>query len=146
MAQACYPFFLAGSWGVVEVILFFLLFGVPTEPCLSCVRLRCGWGGGSSCATTFGHCFWSCLVRDVAHGPSPRSSCASTLERSLVLLFRFAFWGGALGQVLPQFLCKQESGGSCGTVDPLCIMFYLVVYAHTHTHTHTHTYIYIYIL
>ena len=62
--------------------------------------------------------FWNCLGRDVAHGPPPHSSCASTLERSLVLLFRFAFWGGALGQVLPQFLCKQESVGSCGTLGP----------------------------
>ena len=35
--------------------------------------------------------FWNCLGGDVAHGASPHSSCASTLERSMVLLLRFAF-------------------------------------------------------
>ena len=45
-AQACYPSFLGGSWGVFEVILFFLLFGGA----LSTLRALCsdvlwlGWG------------------------------------------------------------------------------------------------------
>ena len=63
--------------------------------------------------------FWNCSGGDAAHGTYPYSSCASTLGRSFVLLFRFAFLGGALGQVLPQFLCKRRFDGSCGRAPPL---------------------------
>ena len=99
--------------------MFFCFWGCPLN--LAYLVLGCAGGGvgGVLVQPPSGIVFWKCLGGDVAHGTSPHSSCATTLERSLVLLCRFAFLQGALGQVLPQFLCKQESVGSCGRLDPL---------------------------
>ena len=77
--------------------------------------------GGVLVQRPSGIVFWNCLGRDVDRGPSPHSSCASTLERSFVMLFRLSFLGATLGQVLPQFLCEARCSGSCGRPGPLFI-------------------------
>ena len=96
MAQACYPFFLAGSWGVVEVILFFCFLGYPLNPAYLVFGCVVAGVAGVLVQRPSDIVFWNCWGRDVAHWPSPHSSCAPTLERSLVLLFRFLFWKGRL--------------------------------------------------
>ena len=122
MAQACYPFFLAGSWGVVEVILFFCFLGYPLNPAYLVFGCVVAGVAGVLVQRPLDIVFWNCWGRDVAHWPSPHSSCASTLERSLVLLFRFSFLEGVFGQVSAQFLCKRRFCRSCGKGLPLVQM------------------------
>ena len=102
--------------------MFFCFWGCPLN--LAYLVLGCAGGGvgGVLVQRPADIVFWNCSCGDVGYGTSPHSSCATTLERSLVLLLRFAFLEGALGQVSAQFLCKRRFGGSCATLPPLFLL------------------------
>ena len=106
--------------------MFFCFWGCPLN--LAYLVLGCAGGGvgGVLVQRPADIVFWNCSCGDVGYGTSPHSSCATTLERSLVLLCRFAFLQGALGQVSPQFLCNPGLGGSCAVPAPLINIMYQV--------------------